>query len=241
MSRETAIPLALVVLVLIALGAASRWLDTQHEAEAETQHQARVHEREEAAARQREEVRTESRGLLANVVPGVELGADVAALIAARPADAVRESTSRVDPGFTLYEEALPNGAQVMYAFEARSGRLARVQALSQLESVESIAPHLTMMRESFGPPTGVWDCRDPSGIATRRFTWRGTNVGLADILLVYGGRISLTLYVTTNEQMVSSLERARCTTVTPEQLEQFPTTSPAQIRRAAREEESHP
>ena len=113
---------------------------------------------------------------------------------------------------------------------------------LNLILSVDAIAPHLAAMNDQFGAPTGIWDCRDAGGIATRRFTWRRSHVGLADILLVYGDRISVTIYVTTNEQMTSSLERARCAPTPADRIDQFPTSSPVEIQRAVREEEeAHP
>jgi hypothetical protein len=240
-SRETATPLVIVVGVLCAIGGGYAWLDARREAVAAAAHETREHEREAAEAHRWDELRTESRELLAGVIGGVELGMDVASVIAARPRDAVEASTSHVDPGYELYEEHLPSGAQVMYAFDQDAHRLVRVQALSQLDTTEAIPPHLAALNDRYGAPTGIWDCHDAGGFATRRFTWRRSHVGLADILLVYGDRISVTLYVTTNEQMGRSLERARCAPVTVDHIDQLPTTSPDQIRRAAAEEESRP
>lgn len=243
MSRETWLPL--VVIVCVALGLAGAWsfMQSRREAEHETEREARARERDEAEAHRIDELGTESAELLHDVLPGVTLGADVETIQAARPENAVSPSTSRTDPGFDLYEEALPNGAQVMYAFATRSHRLERVQVLSRIDDVNAIAPHLSAMHERYGAPTGIWDCRDPGGIATRRFTWRRSHVGLADIALLYGDRISLTLYVTSNEQMSQSLQRAHCVPTPPDQIDHFPTSSSDAVRQAQQEDEgaTHP
>ena len=233
MSRETWVPL----LILLVLGGGGfgvwSWMD-QHEEE------ARVTEREtrerEQRAHETEEMRSESARLLGDVLPGVELGTDIAAVRSVRPS--VAPSTSRVDAGFELYGEQLSNGAQVMYAFDASTHLLERVQLLSQLQSIDGIAPHLTAMHDRYGAPTGIWDCTDEGSIRTRRFTWRGSHLGMADIVLLYGERVSLTLYVTTNTQMGRSLQRAGCTLTPADQIDHFPTAAPAQIQRAHLEDQ---
>lgn len=241
MSRETWMPLAIVVGVAIALAGAWSWMGAQREEARESEHAARVREQEEAEAHEVEEMRSESAALVGDVLPGVELGTNIDAVRAARPTGAVAPSTSHTDPGFELYEEELANGAQVMYAFDATSHGLERVQILSQLDSVEGIVPHLTAMHDRYGAPTGIWDCRDAGGIATRRFTWRRSHTALADILLVYGGRVSVTLYATTNEQMAQSIRRSGCVPTPRDQIEQLPTSSPEQIQRVQQEEEATP
>lgn len=238
MSRETWMPLAIVGGVAIVLAGAWSWMGSQREEARESEHTARVREREEAEAHETEEMRSESAALIGDILPGVELGTNVDAVRAARQAGAVTPSTSHTDPGYTLYQEDLPNGAQVMYAFDERDGSLARVQVLSQMDGVEGIAPHLAAMHDRYGAPTGIWDCRDGSGIGTRRFTWRRSHTALADILLTYAGRVSVTLYATTNEQMARSLRRAGCQPTPPDQIDQFPTSSPEQIQAAQHEEE---
>lgn len=232
MSRETWVPLATVVgLALVAVIAWS-WLGASNEAARETERQAREREEAEAHAHDLEEQEAESRTLLTEVLPGVVLGADLASVRAARPADALTPSTSHTDPGLDLYEEALTNGAQVMYAFDESSGELVRIQILSMLDTTDDLVPHLAAMNERYGAPTGIWDCRDEGGIATRRFTWRRAHVGLADIVLVVGTRVSVTLYVTSNAQMASSIRRAGCRPMEPGSLESFPTSSPDDVQR---------
>lgn len=240
MSRETWMPIVIVVGAVLAIGGAWSWLDASREAQAETEHQAREREQEAVEAHLREELSEESTELLHDVLPGVALGASLDAVRAARAPGTIAASTSHADPGFELYEEQMPNGAEVVYGFDEGSHQLARVQVLSMLPTLEGLAPHLTAMHERYGAPSGIWDCADAGGISTRRFTWRRSHVGLADIVLLYGTRISLTLYVTSNEQMSASLRRAGCAPMAPDAIEQFPTTTPEQIQRAqeANEEE---
>jgi len=233
MSRETWVPIAILIVVGLLVGGAWSWISRENEAQRETEREERARERE---AHRVEEMRTESSVLLGDVLPGVELGTDLDAVHVVRPA--VTHSDSRVDSGFELYDERLANGAQAIYAFNARSRLLERVQVLSSLEGIQGIAPHLAAMRDRYGTPTGIWDCTDEGGIRTRRFTWRGSHLGLADVVLLYGSRVSLTLYVTTNEQMARSLQRAGCVPTPPDQIDHFPTAAAAQIERARAEDE---
>jgi len=238
-SRETWLPFAILAAVAVIGFAGWQWLEARDEAERESARLEREHARAEAHAHLVGELREESHDLLHDVLPGVSLGDDVDTVRAGRPDGAVAPSTQHTDPGFALYDERMPNGAQVMYAFDDESGELVRIQMLSKLDDVNGIVPHFTAMNDRYGPPTGIWDCRDESGMSTRRFTWRGTHAALADIVLVYGNRVSLTLYVTSNEQMAASLHRAHCVPASEETLEQFPTTAPDAIERAQREEEA--
>jgi hypothetical protein len=241
MTKETWLPLVIVVAIVIALFAGWSYLGAQREAEREAEHRARIAQREAREAHATEEARTESAELLHEVLPGIALGTDLDAVRHARPADAVSRSTSHTDPGFDLYEEQLPNGAQVMYGFSARTHLLERIQMLSMLPDVDSLVPHLTAMQSAYGAPTGIWDCTDEAGISTRRFTWRGSHTGLADIALIYGTRVSLTLYVTSNEQMARSLQRAGCQPTPPGEVGNLRTSAPEQIERIQREQEAQP
>jgi hypothetical protein len=233
MSRETWMPLAILIVVGLVIGGAWSWISRENAVVRETEREARARERE---AHQVDEMRTESAALLRDVLPGVELGTDLEAVHAVRPT--IAPSDSRVDSGLELYDERLENGAQAIYAFSARSHRLERVQVLSTFEGIDGIAPHLAALHDRYGTPTGIWDCTDEGGIRTRRFTWRGSHLGLADVVLLYGSRVSLTLYVTTNEQMARSLQRAGCVPTPPDQIDHFPTAAPAQIERARIEDE---
>ena len=235
MSRETWLPLVIVSGLGMAIGGGWFWWNAHRDAEAEAAREARI-----AAdlARESNAMQTESARLLTDVLPGVRLGTDLATVRRGRPTDALVPSRSRTDPGFDLFEEQLSNGAQVMYAFSTRTDLLERVQMLSTLPEVSDIATHLASMHDRYGAPTGIWDCTDGGEISTRRFTWRGVDVALADIVLLYGGHVSLTLYVTTNAQMASSLQRAGCRPTPPGEIDQFPTSAPEDIVRAQQEEE---
>lgn len=241
MRRETWLPIAIVAGLALAIGGGWWWLNAHREAEQEAARRARITAEEEAALRRLEAMRSESATLLVGVLPGVELGTDLETVRAGRPHGALVRSTSHADPGYDLFEEQLTNGAEVMYAFESHSDRLERVQVLSTLPEVNDIAAHLSAMRDRYGAPTGIWDCRDDGEISTRRFTWRGADVALADVVLLYGGRVSLTLYVTTNDQMAQSLRRAGCSPTQPSEIDQFPTSTPEDIVRAQQEEEERP
>jgi hypothetical protein len=231
-------PFAILATLVVVGLAGWRWMEARDEAAEEAARREREDARAEAHAHLVAELREESHDLLHDVLPGVSLGDDVDAVRAGRPDGALAPSTQHADPGYALYEERMANGAQVMYAFDDESGELVRIQMLSQLDDVNGIVPHFGAMNDRYGPPTGIWDCRDEGGMSTRRFTWRGTHAALADIVLVYGNRVSLTLYVTSNEQMAASLHRAHCVPASEETLEQFPTTSADAIERAQREEE---
>ncbi len=242
MSRATWGPLALVG-VIAALAMAGFWYrDAQREAERAAAAEAREERTRAAHARELEQAQSESREALAGVLDGVALGDTIAEIQSARPHGAVEPARAHADPGFRLFQEQLANGAQVIYAFDEETDRLARVQMLSLLEGAEGFGPHLTALTERYGAPTGIWDCTDDTGLSTRRFTWRREHVALADVMLVYGARISLTFYVTTNEQMARSLRRSGCSPTSRDRLDQFPIMTPEQIQAAqdsARQEQA--
>jgi hypothetical protein len=98
---------------------------------------------------------------------------------------------------------------------------------LSVLPSVEAFTAHFTAMLDTYGQPTGAWDCPDTGGVPTRRFTWRRARTTLADIFLLYGERISVTLYIAPTEVIGASLARSNCQPVQSyEQLLTFPATT---------------
>ncbi len=234
MQRSALVPVS-IVLVLAALGAWGffAWRDA-----------VEVREREEAEAREeaeqaerRERQREESRALMPEPLSEVALGMTV---------EEVRATGHRITPttgqqpaeveSLTMYEERLPNGAQIMFGFGRQSGHLTQVQVMSLLPQLDAIAPHLQAMNERYGTPNGVWDCPDTQGLPTRRFTWRHSQTAIADVFLVYNGRASLTLYIATPETIGRSLRRSSCTPVPRERLDQFPTATPEQIQRATQE-----
>lgn len=238
MSRTTWGPLVLVLVIVALVVGGLRYRDAQHEAERVAAAAEREERSRAAHAHELDDARQESRQALAGVLDGVALGDTLAEVRAARPDHAVEPARAHSDPGFHLFQEHLPNGAQVIYAFDEESDRLARVQLLSLLEGAEGFGPHVAALTDRYGPPTGLWDCTDDTGLSTRRFTWRQEHVALADVMLVYGSRISLTFYVTTNEQMARSLRRSGCRPTSREQIDQFPIMTPEQIRAAQEQAE---
>lgn len=208
------------------------WIDGQ----ARAREEARVARRE---ARGREEQQRlarlieESRELMPEVVSGVALGMSLDEVRQAR-GPRMAPSGQRGGP-LAMFEERLGNGGQVMYGFEPGAGRLVQVQVLSLLPTVDAIAPHLAAMHERYGTPTGIWDCPTTGGVPTRRFTWRRSETTVSDVFLIYGDRVSITLYIATSDQIGRSLQMASCTPVTREGLAEFPIASPEQMQEAAR------
>lgn len=236
MSRRTlAWTLGGVVLVA-ALGAWWWW-------EAEEAERARVTADRQAAAAEAEErrreiderigdLREESQDLMPSMLQGIELGMELDEAREVRPRmEADPASQDPAEPHLMMFEERFANGARAVYVFERESELLQRVQVLSLLPGVEAIAPHLTAMNERYGSPTGVWECPQTGGVPTRRFTWRHGDVTIADIFLVYGGRVSQTLYVAPTEVIGLSLRRSRCRPVRDrDELERFPVADPDEL-----------
>ena len=101
---------------------------------------------------------------------------------------------------------------------------------LSLLPGTEAIAPHLTAMNEQYGRPTGIWDCPDTGGVPTRRFTWRHSETTIADVFLIYRGRVSVTLYIAPSSTIGASLQRAQCRPAAPDAIATFPVTTEEQM-----------
>jgi hypothetical protein len=222
------------LIAVLAIAGGSIWW-VQHRADEEI---AR-HEREtrEAAARVRREeqrwvgVRRESAALVPDMLRGVVLGMTTQELLQVRPRAARNRNQAQIEPGLIALEENLANGARVVYAFRQANDRLERIQVLSLLPGMSAIGPHLEAMNVTYGAPTGMWNCPDTGGVPTRRFTWRRTYSTLADIFLVYGDRVSLTLYVAPNNVIQHSLQRASCRPVrSREEAAEFPVASPEQM-----------
>ncbi len=225
--------------VIAALSLASMWAWWTTTARERAEDEAALRAEEQQAARLARQ-REESRALMPDVLEGIALGMSV---------EEVRALGHRLDatpprpplpgvPPLTLYEERLANGGQIMFGFSEQSGRLVQTQIMSLLPTLDGIAPHLQAMNERYGTPTGVWDCPDTQGLPTRRFTWRQSQTAIADVFLVYGERVSLTLYIATPDTIEASLRMARCSPVPRERLDQFPTASPEQIQQASAEAE---
>ncbi len=193
----------------------------------------RADERHAAEERARAEqliarTREESKTLIPTMLEGVVLGMSEEELQRLRPAS-VRD-TRNPDRVLMFRKEDLRNGANVVYGFDRRAQRLVQVQVLSLLPAVGAIAPHLTAMNEQYGRPSGYWDCPDTGGVPTRRFTWRKSALTVMDVMLIFRGRVSLTLYIAPNMTIAASLQRARCRPVTAEEMERFPVATDEQM-----------
>lgn len=193
---------------------------------------ARREERERREQEAIEAIQRESDTLMPPLLEGIRLGMQKDDARRARPG--MTPNTAGADPRephLESWEERFPNGARAVYVFERESGLLQRVQVLSLLPDVRAIAPHLTAMNEQYGTPTGIWDCPDADGVPTRRFTWRHGNTTVADIFLIYGNRVSQTLYIAPTPVIGLSLRRANCRPLSDaSQLGNFPVTSPEQM-----------
>lgn len=220
------------MLVLLAIGGAivgwNAWIEAEERADASRREARRAERMREAEARVARLIE-ESRALMPEVVEGVALGLTIDEVRAARRAIAPAGGASR--EGLIMMEERLSNGGQAMYGFDRQAQRLVQVQVLSMLPTTRAISPHLTAMRDTYGTPTGVWDCPTTGGVPTRRFTWRRSYTTVSDVFLIYGDRASVTLYIATSEQIGRSLQMASCVAVPAERIDQFPVASPEQLQ----------
>jgi hypothetical protein len=211
----------------------SAWIDAQARALEEAR-VARRQEREREEQQRLARLIEESGELMPEVVHGVALGMNLEEVRRARGPRVAPSSQGRGGP-LSMFEERLGNGGQVMYGFDPASQRLVQVQVLSLLPTVDAISPHLAAMNERYGTPTGIWDCPTTGGVPTRRFTWRRSETTVSDVFLVYGERVSITLYIATSDQIGRSLQMASCTPVTRESLAEFPIATAEQMQEAAR------
>lgn len=186
-----------------------------------------------------ERVRDESAALIPPMLRGVELGMSERELQTARP-NSARDPRNR-DPDMLFRTEDLPNGASVVYGLDLRSHRVVQLQVLSLLPSPAALGPHLTAMSETYGRPTGYWDCPDTGGVPTRRFTWRKSTITVMDVFLVFRGRVSLTLYIAPTESIGASLQRSHCRPVPAADFETFPVASDQQMALPIRGAEPRP
>lgn len=193
---------------------------------------AREAERERELGERWAHVAEESRSLVPSMLEGIELGMGLLLAQQRRPGmERAAASQNPDEPGMRFFEERLGNGARVVYGFELESQRLQRIQILSMLPTPEAIGPHLMAMNEQYGSPTGIWDCPDTGGVHTRRFTWRHGQTTVSDVFLVYGGRVSQTLYIAPSGVIFRSLRIAGCRAVRDaEEAATFPVTSPEQM-----------
>jgi hypothetical protein len=211
---------------LLVLGggfwAFSAWQELRETGRREEREAGREERRAEGLE-QLAELRNESAALIPEMLEGVTLGMTLEEVRAIRGTRMSRDRRAS-EPGIAMWAERMPNGAQILYGFEERLGLLLQVQVMSLLPSVEAIAPHLTAMHETYGSPTGVWNCPHTEDVPTRRFTWRHAECAVSDIFLISpSGQVSVTLYVTTNERTAASLARSDCHVASPEELETFP------------------
>lgn len=193
---------------------------------------AREAEREREVEERWDDVAEESRDLVPRMIEGIELGMGLLQAQQRRPGIERNGVAQNPDePNMRFFEERLPNGARVVYGFERESQRLQRIQVLSMLPSPEAIGPHLQAMNDQYGTPTGIWDCPNTGGVHTRRFTWRHGQTTVSDVFLVYGGRVSVTLYIAPTGIIHRSLRMAGCRAVRDaEEASTFPVTSPEQM-----------
>ena len=189
------------------------------------------HAAEQRASAERliERVREESSTLIPRALTGVQIGMSEGELQTARPRS-VRDPRNR-DPNMLFRTEDLPNGASVVYGLDIRSLRVVQLQILSLLPTASALAPHLTTMNETYGRPTGYWDCPDTGGVPTRRFTWRKSTLTVMDVFLIFRGRVSLTLYIAPSETIGASLQRSHCRPVSQADWERFPVASDEQMQ----------
>jgi len=227
MSRTRLVNMSLGLGALVGIVGIVVWWNVEDRAAeeaGEASRQEREQAREEREAERQSRLVEESAELMPGDLQGLALGMhkdDVAELRTMQP------KLGETDPTKTFYEELLQNGAQVVYGFDRETESLAQIQVLSILPSAGAFNAHFTAMIESYGRPTGAWDCPDTGGVPTRRFTWRRARTTLADIFLIYGDRISVTLYIAPTEVIGASLARSQCRPVESyEQLLEFPTTT---------------
>lgn len=221
------------LLAAVAIGGFGYWQAERRAAEEERsrQRQTRRIAREARADEHWAAVQEESASLMPELLEGVRLGLSRRGLQTARPEASMVAGQDTGEEGLTMLEERFGNGARAAYLIDDDNDRLQRVQVMSMLPATSHIGAHLTAMNEQYGTPTGVWDCPDTGGVPTRRFTWRHGRTTIADIFLVYEGRVSVTLYIAPTGVIGASLQRARCRPVSREQLNAFPVTEAAQLQ----------
>jgi hypothetical protein len=175
-------------------------------------------------------LRDESAGLMPSELEGIALGMTEAELRAER--DGLARRNKQVDSSLRWLEEELSNDARVLYGLHPKSDRLAKVQVMSHMASLEGVQPHLTAMTERYGSPTGLWECPDTGGVPTLRFTWRKNVTTVSDVFLFYPGGAATTLYVAPSDSIADSLREGECRPTTLQRLKQNPpVATPQQLR----------
>ena len=166
-------------------------------------------------------IATESARWMPAELRGIYLGMTVTELRTVRPA--MHEGRgSRADA--PLWEETLASGARVVAQVAPRAPVLVKVQVLSRLEEVAALRGHFEALRARYGDPTGFWDCPERADASpVRRITWRGERLTLMEAILVYGGGASVTLVVSTSDDVARALGASACSPVTAETLARWP------------------
>jgi len=239
MRSTTWVPL-LIVIGAAGLLAGGLWawdaISSAEESAQWAEHRAAQEARREAREEQWfEQARDESTRVLPPLLGDARLGMTVDQLERARPE--VERTDDRTDAEKYWMEERFAIGAQAMYGFDTDSNRLVQVQILSLLPGPEAVGPHLQAMHDTYGVPTGVWDCPDTEGVPTRRFTWRRGVTTVMDVFLASTGPISQTLYIASSEVIQRSLQMSQCRPVRGrEGLRTFPAVVAGQERVAPEE-----
>lgn len=165
---------------------------------------------------------TGSAELLRPELPGVELEQTLTELLRVRPR--LRRQPAADREQLTVYEEELGPKRRALYFFGGPSQRLARVQLATELDRLEAIVDRVLERQQRMGAPTGVWDCPASAGqLPTRRYGYQRAAAAAADVYAIVGEHGLATYYVTSREQLRSSLALAGCTPPPPERTARFP------------------
>ncbi len=224
-------PLAAVVIAVCALFTMGvmMWVrDREAKAEAAAAAQRRDARRIARENDQARELHTDSIALMPPMLGGVFLGMTEAELRGVRAS--IAPDARGNEPDLRFMSETMENGAQVVYGLERERGTLVQIQVLSLLPSIEMLRGHLASMNEEYGIPQGVFDCNS-GDTPTRRFTWTHGRAAIADVFLVYGDRVSITLYIADTTWITGSLLRSDCSPVPRERIAEFPRADPEALR----------
>ncbi len=232
--RQALVPVAAAALLLgggaLAYFSWATARDEQAVAAARLNRERRQEDAQRDRERRWEELARASEPYIPSTLRGVRIGQPVAELRRARPSAAPPMRTGSGEPRL---EEALPNGAQVVYVLDRAAARLERIQVLSQVPA-EGVAPHLRAMRDRYGDPLAVLRCsaQSAAGVPTLRFVWGDERVTLQDIFLIHPGGISVTLYLGAAEALAGSLRAGGCVPVrSGAELESLGVATPEMIR----------
>ncbi|MBL8677777.1 MAG: hypothetical protein JNK05_01325 [Myxococcales bacterium] len=126
--------------------------------------------------------------------------------------------------GGSLWEEDDPNGARVVYVV-SEGNLVTQVQFMSRLDDPNGLGPHFAALQQTYGRPTGIWDCPETQEAPPlRRFTWRREGASLMEAVLIHGNTVSITLVVSPTEDIGAALQYSRCAPVqNADQLARFP------------------